>query len=118
MLSRARKANYYSNYELPLTYPARIVVDDDENDNDDTDATKSNQKTLRTSSDFVNARLLEASLPLGGGRRRNGDKTISSLSFHAESMNRFVRVLEGSGCYDSVCVGIGMTSSNSHSDEG
>lgn len=118
MLSRARKANYYSNYELPLTYPARIVVDDDENDNDDTDATKSNQKTLRTSSDFVNARLLEASLPLGGGRRRNGDKTISSLSNHAESMNRFVRDLEGTGCYDTVCVGIGMPSTNSHSDEG
>jgi outer membrane protein assembly factor BamA len=116
MLSRARKANYYSNYELPLTYPARIVAFDD--DNDDTDATKSSQKSLRTSSDFINARLLEASLPLGGGRRRNGDKIASSLSNHAESMNRFVRDLEGTGCYDTVRVGIGMPSTDSHSDEG
>ena len=116
LLTRARKANYFSNYELPLNYPARIVAFDTEND-DDTDAMKSTQKTLRTSSDFVNARLLEAALPLGRGRRKNCDNK-SSLSSHAESMNRFVRDLEGTGCYDTVRVGIGMPSTNSSSEEG
>lgn len=118
LLTRARKANYFSHYELPLTYPARIVAFDDENDGDGTDAKKPTQKTLRTSSDFVNARLLEAALPLGCGRRRNCDNTTSSLSSHAESMNRFVRDLEGTGCYDTVRVGIGMPSTTSSSEEG
>ena len=83
-LARARKARYYSNYELPLAYPSRVVSDDGVG----VDATT----TLRTSSDFVNARLLEAGLRLLG---KNG--TSSFLTSHADSINRFVRDLEGTG---------------------
>ncbi|KAL7528734.1 hypothetical protein ACHAXR_004718 [Thalassiosira sp. AJA248-18] len=127
-----RKAEYTSSYNLPLNYPAKVIVvaaaaaatDDDVVTNDNDAQRRINNR--RTSSDFVNARLLEAGLPLGGtpssssgdSNDSSGDdgarlsSSSSSLAQHIVSTQRFIRDLEGTGCYDAVQIHIG----NSHDD--
>jgi hypothetical protein len=113
---------------LPLAYPARVAHDDDDDEDGDEDgdggvvgATKKMTKmatgggrTLRTSSDFVNARLVEAGLPLGGVGPSSSSSS-SSLASHSASLGRFVRDMEGTGCYDAVRVRLGMPSPSSSS---
>ncbi|KAL3788852.1 hypothetical protein ACHAW5_009209 [Stephanodiscus triporus] len=115
-----RRARYISDYMLPLAYPARVVVaagfggpDDD----DDDDEGKGGRRAPRTSSEFVNARLIEAGLPLGGvvdvgnTSSSSSSSSSSSLASHSASIGRFVRDMEGTGCYDAVRVRLGMPSS-------
>ncbi len=91
------KAEYLSGYSLPLNYPANVtsITNDD-------DADSGSNKPLRTSSEFINARLLEAGLPLGGGT-----PSKLTLADHSVATQRFISDLEGTGCYDSVQVHIG-----------
>ena len=122
------RARHLSDYQLPLAYPARVAHDDDDDEDGDEDgdggvvgATKKMTKmatgggrTLRTSSDFVNARLVEAGLPLGGVGPSSSSSS-SSLASHSASLGRFVRDMEGTGCYDAVRVRLGMPSPSSSS---
>ena len=94
------KAEYLSAYSLSLNYPSKVttVLDDE----DDTGSNKSKNDSMRTSKDFINARLLEAGLPLGGGA-----PSKLTLGDHSVAAQRFISDLEGTGCYDSVQVHIG-----------
>lgn len=99
------KAQYVSEYSMPLNHPARVEALDD----DDTKI----KSRLRSDRDFINSRLLEAGLPLGGGVP---DVTPTShsqmtLSGHSEAVTRFVNDLEGTGCYDAVQVYFGNNDS-------
>ena len=118
------RVRYLSDYQLPLAYPARVAHDDDDEDGDGdggvvgattkmmTKMTMGGGRTLRTSSDFVNARLVEAGLPLGGVGPSSSSSS-SSLASHSASIGRFVRDMEGTGCYDAVRVRLGMPSPSS-----
>jgi len=68
---------------------------------------------LRTSPDFVNARLIEAGLPLGSSRNTSS----TSLDQHAVSTGRFIRDLEGTGCYDAVKIHIGEKKNGASANE-
>jgi hypothetical protein len=116
------RRRFLSDYELPLAYPARVVsvgtrVDGGGVDDDD-DATSSSSRgttmiTPRTSSDFVNARLLDAGVSLDGrGLSASSHSSSSSLESHSDAVGRFVRDMRGTGCYDAVRVRIGMPSSS------
>ena len=89
------KAEYVSSYSLPLNYPAKVTSVDDDGDG-------SIKSPIRTSQDFVNARLLEAGFPFGGGA-----PSRLTLGDHSVAAQRFIDDLEGTGCYDSVQVHIG-----------
>ena len=94
-----RRAEYVSSYELPLNYPANVLPITTDNDGESNHAsTTTNNKKLRTSSDFINARLLEAGVPLGSTETSSS----SSLADHSVSINRFIKDIEGTGCYDAV----------------
>ena len=120
------KAQYISEYSMPLTYPAKVETlanDDTEDDGDSDDsnaATRSVTKKLRSDVDFINARLIEAGLPLGGGIPNsvtNGDNpTMSTLSKHNEAVSRFVNDLQGTGCYDAVQVYFGNSTQQQQAD--
>ena len=114
------KAQYISEYSMPLTYPAKVETlanDDteDDGDSDDSNASTTPQavtKKLRSDVDFINARLIEAGLPLGGGIPNNVTNTANptmttTLSKHNEAVSRFVNDLQGTGCYDAVQVYFG-----------
>ena len=67
-----QKANYVSNYDLPLNYPANVEASN-------TTDNSSSSKTLRTSSEFINARLLESGLSF--------DSSATTSSNNASSNN-------------------------------
>lgn len=103
------KAEYVSAYSLPLNYPAKVTgIAEDE---DDHDYNKAKNATIRTSKDFINARLLEAGLPLGGGA-----PSKLTLGDHSTKVQRFINDLEGTGCYDSVQVHIGNEQDSSYNN--
>ncbi|KAL7498723.1 hypothetical protein ACHAWT_008082 [Skeletonema menzelii] len=93
------KAEYLSAYSLPLNYPAKVTSITD----DDGGSSNKSNDSIRTSSDFINARLLEAGLPMGGGQ----SPSKLTLGDHSVAVQRFINDLEGTGCYDSVQVHIG-----------
>ena len=97
------KAQYISEYLMPLNHPANVEVLDDDSANNEKRA------KLRSNSDFINARLLEAGLPLGGGLPEITPTSSSklTLSQHSEAISRFVHDLEGTGCYDAIQVYLG-----------
>lgn len=103
------KAQYVAEYKMHLSYPAQLEALDDDNDG----VTKSK---LRSDRDFINARLLEARLPLGGGVPDVTPTSPSQMTLfeHSEAATRFVHDLEGTGCYDTVQVFLG----NSTNGEG
>eukprot|EP00985_Skeletonema_marinoi_P012676 scaffold6164_cov66-Skeletonema_marinoi.AAC.7 len=105
------KAEYLSAYSLPLNYPAKVtsVIDDDD---DGGGTNKSKNDSIRTSKEFINARLLEAGLPLGGGA-----PSKLTLGDHSVAAQRFISDLEGTGCYDSVQVHIGNDQDNNDDDD-
>ena len=106
------KAMYVSEYSLPLAYPARVeAVNDDEEE-------QAVKYPLRSNTGFINARLLEAGLPLGGGIPEITATSLSqmTLSKHSEAVTRFVNDLEGTGCYDAVQVYFGSNNSNETSN--
>jgi hypothetical protein len=97
-------AQYVSDYSMPLNYPAHVEsVDNDTSDNSE------RPKKLRSNKRFINARLLEAGLPLGGGIPDVTPTALGqmTLSRHSEAVTRFVHDLEGTGCYDAVQVYFG-----------
>lgn len=106
------KAEYVSAYSLPLNYPAKLsnVLDDDYDDNENENS-KSKNAVIRTSKDFINARLLEAGLPIGGGGAHPSKLTLGDYSVNVQ---RFINDLEGTGCYDSVQVHIGNNDQDSN----
>jgi hypothetical protein len=93
------KAEYVSAYSLPLNFPAKVTNLPDEEDDG---SNKSRKDSIRTSRDFINARLLEAGLPLGGGA-----PSKLTLGDHSVAAQRFISDLEGTGCYDSIQIHIG-----------
>eukprot|EP00956_Cyclotella_meneghiniana_P016777 scaffold26777_cov50-Cyclotella_meneghiniana.AAC.1 len=120
------KAQYISEYSMPLTYPAKVetLTNDDTEDNDsDGSASTTPQAVtkLRSDVDFINARLLEAGLPLGGGIPNNVTNTanpmMTTLSKHNEAVSRFVNDLQGTGCYDAVQVYFGPTTTQQQQAE-
>mmetsp|Transcript_28158 Transcript_28158/g.59464 ORF Transcript_28158/g.59464 Transcript_28158/m.59464 type:complete len:693 (+) Transcript_28158:43-2121(+) len=122
-----RKAEYVSTYDLPLDYPAKVVAAG-ANREDDAQSKGGNGESprLRTSPDFINARLLEAGVPLGRlpssastDASTSSSSPSSSLAEHGMSVERFIKDLEGTGCYDSVQVHIGpSTKSNADAENG
>ena len=109
-----RKAEYVAGYDLPLNYPAGVSPAAETTNDDGKEAAA----RLRTSSQFVNARLLEAGLPLGLGPSPNDHgATPASLERQSVSVGRFVRDLEGTGCYDAVQVHIGHSASAQNNDD-
>ena len=115
-----RKADYVSRYELPLKYPATIISSSSSvNDDGGNDVDKNNinnSPKLRTSADFVNARLLEAGLPLGSTTSSSSSASTAqhqTLANHSVSIKRFIRNLEGTGCYDSVQIHLSNCQKNS-----
>ena len=104
-----RKAEYVSSYELPLNYPAKVLPLTTSNDGDSNNDSTSNNTKLRTSSDFINARLLEAGVPLGSTKTSS-----SSLADHSVSINRFIKDIEGTGCYDAVQLHLSHHSNSNH----
>jgi len=117
-----QKANYVSNYDLPLNYPAKVVAS--ASNTTDNSSSESSKKTLRTSSEFVNARLLESGLSFDGSATTtsNNDNASSNnynkstLANHSMSINRFINNLEGTGCYDAIQVHLSPSSDNDTND--
>ena len=113
-----QKANYVSNYDLPLNYPANVVAS--VSNTTDNSGNESSNKPLRTSSDFINARLLEAGLLFDGssatssnnGKSSSNNNNKSTLANHSMSINRFINNLEGTGCYDAIQVHLSPSSSS------
>ncbi len=65
---------------------------------------------VRTSSEFINARLLEAGLPLSGSSKTTlKTSPPSSLAKHSVAVGKFIRDLEGTGCYDAVQIHLDRT---------
>ena len=120
------KAQYVSDYSLPLNYPANVTSLLDASDDNTSDASKSKQNEpslLRTDQDFINARLLEAGVPLGGGVPDLTPTSQSKMTItdHDASIARFIHDLEGTGCYDAVQVYLGNNnevSTSGNQDDG
>ncbi|KAL7538805.1 hypothetical protein ACHAWF_006218 [Thalassiosira exigua] len=117
----ARRAEHAASYPLPLTYPARVAASPKAGSVAAADGGGGvggvvgapTAPRSRTSPEFVNARLLESGAALGRAvppRRpaalAGGEFGPSALARHGASVGRFVRDLEGTGCYDSVRVEI------------
>ncbi|KAL7520952.1 hypothetical protein ACHAWX_007425 [Stephanocyclus meneghinianus] len=111
------KATFLSEYPMPLKYPAHVTSLEDGVENDGV-VSKESSTSLRTDKDFINARLLEAGLPLGGGIPDVSPTTMSkmTLSDHNNAVARFIHDLEGTGCYDAIQVYFGGT--NQANNEG
>jgi len=113
-----QKANYVSNYDLPLNYPANVVAS--VSNADDNSSGSSSKSSLRTSSEFINARFLEAGLSFDGstttssniGKSSSNNNNKSTLANHSMSINRFINNLEGTGCYDAIQVHLSPSSSS------
>lgn len=120
------KAQYVSDYSLPLNYPANVTSLLDASDDNTSDASKSKQNEpslLRTDQDFINARLLEAGVPLGGGVPDLTPTSQSKMTItdHNASIARFIHDLEGTRCYDAVQVYLGNNnevSTSGNQDDG
>lgn len=109
------KAQYISDYTMPLNYPAQVKTLNDGDTNDESTA----QVTLRSDVDFINARLLEAGLPLGGVIPNTTASTHvnpMTLSKHNEAASRFINDLQGTGCYDAVQVYFGNSTQQEDND--
>ena len=103
---RERRGEFAGSYRLPLEYPASVDGGVDGGDGDGPTPTRP-----RTSAEFVNARLLEAGLPLGSA-------VASTLGEHGAAAGRFIRDLEGTGCYNSVRVNVGPPRSAEEGEDG
>jgi hypothetical protein len=107
----ALKAQYFGEYSMPLNFPARVTSVEDSNGDSDV--------SLRTDKDFINARLLEAGLPLGGGIPELTPTSIDKMTSldHNNAVTRFMHDLEGTGCYDAVQVYVGNNASSYNRDQ-
>ncbi|KAL3766522.1 hypothetical protein ACHAWU_000317 [Discostella pseudostelligera] len=108
-----RKAEFVSKYSLPLNYPAKVHGLAATADNDATTAEEEAATSTRTSSQFINARLLEVGVPLG---HSNSSSNSSSLAKHSVAIGKFIRDLEGTGCYDAVQIHLDRASSNNNNN--
>ncbi|KAL3803506.1 hypothetical protein HJC23_014054 [Cyclotella cryptica] len=109
------RATFLSEYPMPLKYPALVTSLDD---GDVNGGAANKDSSVRTDQDYINARLLEAGLPLGGGIPDVTPTAMSkmTLSEHNNAVARFVHDLEGTGCYDAVQVYFGSNSQASDDD--
>lgn len=100
---RERRSGFAGSYRLALDYPASVAGAPSPSGEEG--------KEPRTSAAFVNARLLEAGLPLGSA-------TGAPLGEHGAGAARFIRDLEGTGCYETVRVEVGPAIAGGDGGEG
>lgn len=119
--------NHVQSYPIQLLFPATVsplLQDKDDDVKDKQKDGESKSPTLRTSSDFINNRLLDTSgLGFSSGEDENDneqkqsttttDTESLSLSETFEALNDFVKDLQSTNCYDSVQVILGNTKNGS-----
>jgi len=101
-----RLSNYVQSYPIKLIFPANVfgIKQPSETDVSSDEKNTSNYKDenvpLRTSTDFINFRLMDTDIDFASNE-------ATPMSNVTESLQGFVADLEKTGCYDSVQVVLG-----------
>ena len=95
-------STHVQGYPIKLIFPANIFGVKQPSETEDQSNTKyqDNNVPLRTSTDFINFRLMDTDIDFVAGE-------ATSLSTVTESLQHFVADLQKTGCYDSVQVVLG-----------